>query len=230
MAGQNTNQPGQRRDVNAVDQFGRTWCFPIEVRTGDPCSVMTLVTADGSGALVDPIRTPQKYVTIPRVAGQPVMGKIFVDLNRWARDHQEDDERWLQQLRENAQATYKKLEPREIPKLVEDPHLLSLTGPRPWPSQEVLKAAAKGYKPFLGLAPLSRSDREKLGELTYEDVVEEMEPKAGQRNAVAEGIPSTYPEFLAWAFKSGSAANLTDAAKLWQAHKKELNKKELATV
>lgn len=212
-------QHDQRRFIAPVDQFGRQWSMTIEIATGEPTGGIF------HGSWEDPLRTPQKHVGMARQGESTVLGQCRVDFDRWIAENEADEQRWYKQLFENAQTIYKKLEPGDVKNLEHDAYLLQLTGPKPFPATSCLRRAAGGYKPFLGLAPLSPQDRIDLAMPTLEDYTSGAVKVAAEALAETPTIPAppeTYKEFLAWAFKHGGAKSLTEAAAAWREHREAL--------
>lgn len=206
-------QPGERRSFNPKDQFGRKWCMTIEVRTGDPTG--QVLPAGWS----DPLRTPMHYVRVPKdESGNVMFGTCAVDYEAWIREVEHEEEGWFRRLVENA--TIKNIEPLEIEHLLKHKVLLQLTGPKPWPSSEVLKLAAAGDKGFLGLTEFTARERAALHQPTLADL------KSGNltsppRAENKELPPDDYREFIGYAMRNG-AKNLTEVGKLWKEHKSNL--------
>lgn len=205
MAKQIKSQAEQRRDRNLPDQFGRKWLVCLELATGEPTGGII------PAGFTDPLHTPQKYLKIPRDAdGQPAMDRMLVDIDLWITEFEEADRAWLQQLMENAQLMYKRMDRAQMADLPSDPYIVRLTGPRPKPNVAVLRRAKAGYKPFLGLAPLSRQDRSDLGEETYEDM-QNADPLPAQGQE-----PEQYHEFIQWSMKE-RGVSFKEALDQWKA-------------
>ena len=207
MAKPPITQPSQRRSLNPRDQFGRLWHTNIEIATGDATG--GIIPAGWS----DPLNTPTHYIRVPRTDdGQMQLGTVEVDFPRWIHDHEAEEERWFTQLYQNAHSIYKTLDQSEVKNLVHDKYMTDITGPKPFPSVEVLKKAQQGYRPFLGLEPLSAEDRAMLGKRTLGDLL------APAPTDVPEAPPENYQEFIGWAIRGKHAKNLGDAAALWKTH------------
>lgn len=58
--GYELTQPGRRRCYNVRDQWGRKWLAVVEIKTGDPITMVPCFT--------DALQTPLKYITIPKDA------------------------------------------------------------------------------------------------------------------------------------------------------------------
>ena len=193
------SQAAQRQDLNAEDQFGRAWSLTIEKSTGDPTGQITQAGWD------DPLNTPQQYVRVPRNKfGQPAHGRVEVQYPRWIQDHKADLQGWIQRVYACAQKFYPSgFDPKTIH---EDPLVAQAAGPQPWPSVPVLEAAQKGHQGFLGLAPLSRDDRQRLNRLTVEDMIRNVAETAHGMTAEPETAPpaeETWPQFLSRRSKDG---------------------------
>jgi hypothetical protein len=164
----------------AEDQFGRPWSYQIEIATGDPTG---LINAAGWH---DPLRTPQKYLK-PKNAFGMQAGSFMVDFPTWITDHVRAMGDWQQQLMRVAQLKYPGgISPEDAE---QNPWLAILTGPKPWPSVEALKAAMQGDTALLGwdrarkcpaqtvqrhdgrMVPADRGARKLLGVETVEDTL-----------------------------------------------------------
>lgn len=212
-------QADQRRDINPLDQFGRKWSMTIEIITGDPTG--GIFPAGWS----DPLKTPMKYIKVRRTPeGQSELGRVLVDFPSWVEEIRHEDGLWYQQLYENAIAKYATIDPAKVATLDRDPFLLRLTGPKPWPSIEVITAAMQGDRGFLGLEPLTPKHRAMLNMSTIEDL------KAGATMPEAPVTrdlstpPESYKEFIRWAYETGAAppGDLKRVGELWQAHRANL--------
>jgi len=224
-------QRDYRRSMNAVDQYGRKWGLNIELATGDPCGGIT--TAGWS----DPLRTPEKYLSVPRESGQPLWGRLKVDFERWVDDQQQAEREWKVRLWEIGQQ--KNPANFDAATAEQNEYLVSLAGPKPWPSSAALLEAAAGDPALLGLAPMTRHAREILNIVAFEDIVGPMrgkvvepEPevekvvptgpakKAVEPNApIGGGGPTTYQTFVKECLKAGRAKSVREAAALWQERK-----------
>lgn len=218
MAKQPVTQWNQRRFLSPSDQFGRKWHMSIEIITGDPTGAILPAQWD------DPLATPGKYVEIPREGGQTVLGRCEVRFDKWIQDIEQDERSWYQQLHENALQKYSHIDPLKVDELDKDKFLLSLTGPKPWPSSDVLRAAQQGHRGFLGLTEMTMDDRAALKKLTLRD----LKAGAGLQSSVAgteapPAPPETYKEFIQWAYRFGGAKTLPEVGAMWQKHREALN-------
>jgi len=214
MARATRTQPGERRSLNPRDQFGRLWATNIEIQTGDPTGGIF------PAGWTDPLATPTKFVGMVRTPeGQTDLGRVEIQFERWIQERHQDEEQWWEQLHHNAQTMYKRLDADMVKNLDKDKFLLDLTGPKPFPSVAVLRKAAAGYRPFLGLQELSAQDRLELDRVTMADY------QAGVTLTpeVGEGPPATYQEFVKWTMQTGQAKNLGESAALWRTHRELLN-------
>jgi len=224
-------QKDYRRDFNAPDQYGRLWLATIEIATGDPTGMIE------PAGWIDPLHTPQKYLTIRNAMAFAHSGApVHVDLDRWARDQQVHDEEWKRSFFAIGQKVYQnrfdaKDELRKIGTPDEDEYLMSLAGPRPWPSVEVLLKARAGHRKLLGLDPLDRETRKLLGQETLDDLEAGLVasaagtlspgavPDTGQDTASTAPPSESYQEFVSRVMKAGEAKTMKEAAALWNAAK-----------
>ena len=218
------SQAQQRRDIHPVDQFGRRWFASIEIATGDITGRLHI-----AGALIDPLRTPQKFVDMPRDDnGYGDLTRVEVNGDAWIAEVENDERDWYRQLHVVARDVYKRLDPTDIPTLENDAFVRSLTGPKPWPSSSVIRQAMAGDRQYLGLEPLDREHREALGIVTLEDTrhigaAPATVPMPTAATAETPLPPDTYPEFLRWAFQHGGCkGDMAKAAKLWNEHRDSL--------
>ena len=221
-------QRDYRRSMSAVDQFGRRWSLSIELASGAPTGGIR------PGGWVDPLRTPQKYLTVPKEYGQPVWGRITTTFETWVDDQQAAERDWKVRLWEVGQLKYDKR--FDAATAEQDEYLISLAGPKPWPSSAALLEAAAGDPALLGLAPMTRHAREMLNIVAFEDIVGPMRgtvnaeepapvkvpvvPKVVAPQAqIGGGGPTTYPQFVKETMKAGLAKSVKEAAALWQQRK-----------
>lgn len=127
-------QAEYRRDQIAKDNFGRPWLLTFELRTGDPTG--QILPAKGEPEWQDSLSQvvpPMQYLRVPRDEyGQPVWGRIEIDLARWKHDIEVAEQEWKRQLWRIGQQAYKnKFDPQAA---FEDEYLLTLVGPRPSPT------------------------------------------------------------------------------------------------
>lgn len=223
------NQSDSRRNVHPVDQFHRMWFGSIETATGDFCSLIRPASPAGRPSWVDPLRTPQAYLQMPKdESGYGQLGKIEVQFDRWITQLEADEVEWYKQLHVVALTVYKRVDPVDVPHLENDAFVRDLTGPKPWPSSVVVKAAQGGDRQYLGLEPLDTEHMKALGLVAAADVRTFVEnaPQAVAAPAAATSefppIPETYQEFVSWDIKYGGAKNLTEAAAHWKAHRANL--------
>lgn len=213
-----TQQKDHRREINPKDQFGRKWGMTIEIRTGDPTGSCTPC------GFTDHLRNSANYLRTAKTEdGQVDLSRVIVDFPTWTM-HVEDDERgWYEQLHRNAMQVYKKgsLSPEDVRALDSDGFLLDLTGPKPFPSSKVLKAAARGDKQFLGLEPLDRAHREALCLPTMDDMQATQQEQL-TKGATASLPPDEYTAFVKWAFANDPKMTMTAVGKLWAEHKANL--------
>lgn len=215
MAGNIKTQADQRREINPKDQFGRRWGGTIEIATGDP-----------TGAFVpcgfpDNLCNTKNYLRTYRDEfGNVDLSRVEVNFPLWVRDIEEAERSWYEQLHRNAIHVYKSIEPEKVATLDQDKFLMDLTGPKPFPSSDVLRAAMAGDRQYLGFEPLDRAHREALRMETLED----LKSSASTPTVVdvaSDLPPDTYPEFLKWVFARGTKS-MKEAAALWQEHRKNL--------
>ena len=205
-----------------VDQFERPYLVCWEKKTGDPTGQIDRAhfrELNASGGVVrevpwdDPLRTPQKYFHIPKTKyGMKELGRLFVDLEQFARDQATAVRDWVNFLWANAEIEYPSQKP--TPSAMEtDPLLLRRTGPKPWPSADVIRIAMKGAsdpmaRQLLGLDPLGPEARLMLGSPDPGDAIGTyVEQKA-------ERPPLKWTEFVSWAIRTGQATNLKECSAL----------------
>ena len=222
-------QRDYRRSMVAVDQYGRRWSFSIELASGDPTGGIR------PGGWKDPLRTTEKYLTVPREHGFPVWGRITVDFERWVEDQQAAERDWKVRLWEIGQEKQgSKFDPANADR---DDYLLHLVGPKPWPSSVALLEAAAGNPALLGLAPMTRHAREMLNIVAFEDIIGPMKgqtpepepevvrvpapaPKAvDPAQPIGGGGPTSYQVFVKETMKAGLAKSVKECAVLWQQRK-----------
>lgn len=202
-------QADERRSYNIADQFGRSWLIEIELKTGEPTGVIQ------PAGWTDPLRTPQKYLRL-KAPTQLGGGGLYVDVDRWVEDHRQALTEWRKSLWIVGQQKYQnKFDPRVAE---EDEFLLTMTGPKPWPSVEVLQALPTdtGYQ---GKTPLTPTHRKALGVPTLEDLSADLSATMPQAQPLEPGA-TTYKAFLAEALKQGKT--MAEAAELWHLHKSAL--------
>jgi hypothetical protein len=78
------SQHDQRKAVKYKDQHGRPWSAWIELRTGDPC---TIISPKGWTA---PVMPPQNYLKLD----PEVPGKLDIQYDQWEKDLVKDDRDW----------------------------------------------------------------------------------------------------------------------------------------
>jgi hypothetical protein len=220
-----SDQKAHRRDLNPRDQFGRKWLLTIELVTGDPCG--EVVPAGWS----DPLRTPMNRVRLAQNEdGQIDPSRCHVDFDRWISTIEDDERGWYEELHRNALHVYKSVEPSDVVKLDQDKFLLDLTGPKPFPSSDILKRARAGDRSLLGLAPLSVADRIALRIATLEDLKVAPVGTPPPAPTSPDTPPDTYAAFVTWCFKSGAVqpGDLKAAAALWREHRAALSDADAA--
>lgn len=208
-------QADQRRGFNPRDQFGRKWLAQIELASGDLCEVLP-------AGWSDPLRTPVKFIRMARVEGQTDMSKLVVDTATWRMVVEQDERVWYDQLIQNA--LLKNVDITDLAELERHKILLGLTGPKPFPSSEILKAADEGDQQYLGIAPLDAEHRAKLGLSTLADL------KAPRAAPVAvppvddSQPPEKYQDFVSWAQRTGRVqpGDLKHIGQLWKQHRDSL--------
>src|SRR3990167_1077938 len=132
------SQAEQRRDMVALDQWGRPWLLAIETKTGDPTGQILPCRGEPQwrGVKDDDI-PPQQYLQVPKDQwGQPAWGRLEVDFARWRDDVQRATEAWKTNLWRLGQKVYQsKFDPQAA---ADDEYLMTLAGPKPKPSLEEL--------------------------------------------------------------------------------------------
>lgn len=218
MAGIGGKQAKMRRNVNPKDQFGRKWSTAYELITGESTGGWT----PAWGALGDPLRHTQAYLNFSRNEdGQFETTKCVIDFDLWIQDIEQAEKQWYTQRNQVAIAKYSVVTPEMVDRLDDDKFILDQTGPKPFPSSEVLKRARDGYKPFLGMAELSSQDRADLRLRTLQDL--KSAPKSAPVVEPTGSLPpDTYPEFLKWAFARNPKTTMAEVAAEWREHRDAL--------
>ena len=217
------SQADQRRNMNAVDQFGRKWNLQIEISTGDPTGQIAPIGFD------DPLRTPMNLLRVPREDGQPAYGKLVVDFPRWIKEQEQNESMWRRHLLSVGKLYFKAaFNPATA---IRDPVVLEATGPMPWPSVRVLKMAQTGDRRFLGQLPLDDAarallDRPNVDDLLAKtidaavlpDVVDEPEEYVGP--VTMKGKPSTNAAWVAFLReKQAEGMKYPDITTAWREQK-----------
>lgn len=145
MTRRNQDQAARRRSVRMRDQHGRQWGFTIDTETmapvGAPAAVGWSWPQLPGGKVLVP---PQKYL----VFNPEDLGAMTIDYDAWLNDLEQLEEKWEGTLASFATNLYADRAQDVID--APTPYLLSLCGPRPFPSALVL--AAKDEDPWaLGL-------------------------------------------------------------------------------
>lgn len=204
------------------DQFGRPFLVCWEKKTGDPTGQIDRAhfrEVDERGRVVretpwdDPLNTPQKYFTVPKNKyGQKEQGRLFVDLKQYAADQKAGMREWTNFLWANAEIEYPSQKP--VPSEMErDPLLLRRTGPKPWPSADVILIALRGVedkmaRQLLGLDALGPEARLMLGAPDSQDII------GAYVEQRAEAPPVKWTEFVSWAIRTGQAKNMQECSVL----------------
>jgi len=212
------------------DQFGRPHLVVWEKKTGDPTGQIDRAhfrEFDEKGRVVketpwdDPLHTPQKYYTVPKNKyGQKMVGHLFCDLAQYAADQKQALREWTNFLWANAEIEYPSQKP--VPSEMErDPLLLRRTGPKPWPSHDVILIAARGEgdplaRQLLGINPLGPETKLMLGVPDSQDVIGEYVEKR------ADEAPVIWREFVSWAIRTGRARNTKECSVLWDQQKQKV--------
>lgn len=222
MADKRKTQADYRLDLNPKDQFGRKWLVVVEKETMDICGEALPAWETAKDRPRDPLRTPMNFVRLVRNdVGQADTSRCVVDYDAWVEQQRQATQLWYERLNENALLVYKAIEMGAD--LEHDPILAKLTGPKPWPSIEVVEAARDGDRQFLGLEALDREHRAAIAQLTLADLkAMPAVPKAPEITGDEDTVPDNYQDFLKWAFKKGGAKDLKQAAQLWSEHRKNL--------
>jgi len=221
-------QRDYRRHMTAVDQYGRKWGVCIEIASGSPTSGIM------PAGWFDPLRTHQKYITVPKEQGQPVWGKVVVEFEKWVDDQQQAEREWKVRLWEIGQL--KNPAGFDAATAEQNEYLVSLAGPKPWPSSAALLEAAAGDPALLGLTPMTKHAREVLNIVAFEDIIGALKGKPDEPEAekvvptkpmktvapdapIGGGGPTTYQTFVKECMKAGRAKSVKEAAVLWQERK-----------
>ena len=196
------------------DQFGRPYLVTWEKKTGDPTGLIAHAHFPGNIPWDDPLRTPQKYLAIPKSKyGLKEVGKLVVNLDQFATDQADAMRAWTNFLWHNAEIEYPSQKP-EPAAMERDPLLLRRTGAKPWPSPDIIRIAMRGVedklaRQFLGLDPLGPEAKLMLG---TPDPADALDTYLADR---ADGPPETYKEFVSWAFRTNQVTNLKEVGALW---------------
>ena len=204
------------------DQFGRPYLVCWEKKTGDPTGQIDRAhfrELDEKGRVLketpwdDPLNTPQKYFTVPKNKyGQKEQGHLFCDLKQYAADQRSALREWTNFLWANAEIEYPSQKPNPS-EMERDPLLLRRTGPKPWPSADVILIALRGVedktaRQLLGLDPLGAEARLMLGAPDSQDII------GTYVEHRAEEPPVKWTEFVGWAIRTGKAKNLQECSVL----------------
>jgi hypothetical protein len=215
----------------AVDQYGRKWAVTLEIASGSPTSGIQ------PAGWFDPLRTHQKYLTVPKEQGQPVWGKVVINFEQWVNDQQQAEREWKVRLWDIGQL--KNPGGFDASTAEQNEYLVSLAGPKPWPSSVALLEAAAGDPALLGLTPLTKHAREMLNIVAFEDIVGPMRGKAVEPEpempkvvpttppvkalestaSIGGGGPTTWATFVKETMKAGLAKNTKECAVLWNERK-----------
>lgn len=201
------------------DQFGRPYLVVWEKKTMAPTGQIDRAHFPGNIPWDDPLRTPQKYLSIPVTKyGMQNIGHLHCDLKQFAQDQSEALRAWTLNLWACAEIEYpsQKPSPREMES---DPLLLRRAGPKPWPSADVVKVAMKGpedriARQLLGLDPLGSEARLMVG-APDPDVVETYVEEKQE----ADAAPRNWREFVSWAIRTGKAKDLKECSALRESMK-----------
>ena len=194
-------QSQTRVPTNLIDQHGREYLVSIDLKTGDPTGGI-----DRCG-FSDPLKTPNKYLVVPRKGGRPQYGKLNVAFDRWIQDQTQAQLEWVRRLWEVGRQHYKNKFDAKIAE--QDDYLLDLAGPKPFPTVEVLKMAQAGDGKLLGFEPLDREYRILLNQPTNADLLGEPEYEDPQ--------PESYQQFATRLMKEGK--KMEEVGALWQEQK-----------
>ena len=208
-------QQDWRTDVNPMDQFGRLYLASIEKDTMD-------VTGGIDKCFDDPLNTPMKYLKLERKRGKPVWDSLLVQGKEWIADTVAGEKEWKANLWRIGREMHKQaFKPKEAE---QDEYLLSLTGPKPFPSSDALKVAfgkpCAAQRQLLGLDPMGREGRALLGKESLEDMeTAHAEERRGipHEPPASERIADTWPSFLAARRKEGKS--FKEAGELWRSAK-----------
>ena len=135
------SQADTRRNQNIFDQYGRMYLVAIDIKSGEPTSLIINAGWD------DPLMTPRhlfKYKTGPH--GEPM---FEVRMVQWL-----DEQRIAKREWDRRHAFYK----RHLPRTASDGEVVQEAGEAPWPPVKALEQAIGGNKALLGLEPLTKKD------------------------------------------------------------------------
>jgi hypothetical protein len=212
-------QAQQRRDLILADQFNRKWLVCVEIGTGDPTGAITRV-----GGWLDPLQTPQQFLTVPHDDVTMGQWKVLVDFPAWIEQQEHGEVEWYVELRKQEREAYKRLDPSEVANAENDAYLRERTGPKPWPSSAVLKSAVSGDRQFLGFEPLDNDHRIALGMPIQEaqEIAASAKAKVETPEAGIPAPPDNYQDFVSWAFRYQGVKDYGKAAQMWREHRKLL--------
>lgn len=217
-------QADDRIDLDAPDQFGRLWAINLEIKSRDAVDILAC-------GWVDPLRTPRKYVLLPRRGKSSDLSRVEIGVERWLVDQDEAERDRKMRLYEEWIRSPQK---GHLTDPEQDDIVNARLGPPPFPSVKAL-CAIFGYRRVelsgtvqflktdaavrtgpLGLTPMTADDRRILGIVTMEDIdaligtkVEESE----EVHPVSVGATNFY-EFMAAALKKG--LNTPEAMREWK--------------
>lgn len=207
-------QATYRRDLNPKDQFGRKWLVVVETKTMDICGEAIPAWNGVKGSARDPLRTPMNYVRLMTTEdGNPDTSRCTVDFDAWREQQQQATHTWYERLHDNAITTYKAIE--QGSDLEHDRILLRLTGPKPWPSTEVLDAAMSGDRQYLGLEPLDKAHRAALLLESLADL-KAMTTAQPKPEPVGDVPPEKYQDFVRWCYAKEPGITLSKIGQLWK--------------
>lgn len=225
------NQQLWRHPANIPDEFGRIWLVNLDKKP------------DGSGSWgitgipmpvgwTDPLAMPGNYLDQPKgITGKADVNRLIVKpgLQKWLTTQRRYETEWNQRAFMVAQKLFGTAAHEMIQK--QDDMLMREVGPKPFPSSQVIQAAINGHKGFLGLAPLTKEDRELLGTPSMEDMGFASEPAFAESNpslppvsqAPVADKPMPYFSFV----KQMKEAGVTEKDEIkahWEVYKAEFSK------
>lgn len=225
-------QADDRADIAPEDQFGRVWAAIIEIKSMDFVEIMPC-------GWDDPLRTPTKYVTLPRRPRVkfPDITRVHINVEAWLNDTDVAERDYKLRLYEEWNKSPQK---SHLTDPEQDEVVKLRLGMPSWPSVKALceifgyrrvaagtevrflKTDAPVRKGPLSLAPMSKDDRKLLGIVTIEDIEEIMDPERKPSETVthvADTAPS-WKEYLSAAMKRGMT--MKQAAEEWAKFNTEL--------
>ena len=223
-----------RHTANLPDELGRIWLVNLDKRP-DGAGSWGIVGAPMPVGWTDPLNMPTSYIGQPMgVVGKPDVNRVEVlpGMARWLVTQKRHEADWKQRAFMVSQRLFGSAAHKMIAE--QDEALMIEVGPKPFPSSAVIEAALKGHKGFLGLAPLTKADREALGIQNLEDMgfaetpaYAETNPKLPNTSTAPalEGKPMHYMTFVKQ-MKENGVTDTKEVKAHWQTYREQFAGKE----